>query len=211
MYLSFYFSHLINVCDYVKVVCVKSKQQAEPMGTVCLRSWAVWRNSGMLFMRAARGKGVPVGKKATEEEERGRKGKKLERKKLYVEHLSAVFRRRVRSACLSLRICLGERYANFLPSTRCSWFFIVTRVWRLPLLRNSGHFLSNWTGQGGNPAGQQEVLICLVPFSLRNKHFWVLGYGRLIYPHRETFSTCFFWKPLVESERGRGVSHNMCV
>lgn len=59
-------------------------------------------------MRAARGKGVPVGNKATEEEERGRKGKRLARKKLYVEHFSAVFRLRVRSACLSLRICLGE-------------------------------------------------------------------------------------------------------
>lgn len=31
-------------------------------------------------MRAARGKGVPVGKKATEEEERGRKGKKIGKK-----------------------------------------------------------------------------------------------------------------------------------
>lgn len=30
----------------------------------------------MLFMRAARGKGVPVGKKATEEEERGEEGQK---------------------------------------------------------------------------------------------------------------------------------------
>lgn len=61
------------------------------------------------------------GKKATEEEERGRKEKILERKKLYVEHFSTVFRRRLRSVCLSMRICLGERYAIF-SSTRCSFF-----------------------------------------------------------------------------------------
>lgn len=74
-------------------------------------------------MRAARGKGVPVGEKKPQRKKKGGGRENLERKKLYVEHFSTVFRRRVRSACLSMRICLGERYANFLSSTRCSGIF----------------------------------------------------------------------------------------
>lgn len=68
------------------------------------------------------------GKKSHRGRRKGEEGKNSERKKLYVEHFSTVFRRRVRSACLSMRICLGERYANFLSFDSLQWdFFIVTR------------------------------------------------------------------------------------
>ncbi len=183
------------MCDYVKVVCVSPN--------IRLNQWApsVWEVGLCDEIVGCYSCALPGGKvfRSAIKPQRKKKGggrgmNRLERKKLYVEHFSEVFQRRVRSACLSLRICLGEWYANFLPSTRCCWFFIVTRVWRLPLLGLMVIFFQTGLGKVEILRDNRRLWSALYLFLLRNKRFWVIGYERLIYPHKRNVFNLLFLK-----------------